>query len=159
MGQLEKHMLGAKESKRVGWGGGTCDAWEYPSKSGQFMLRNSSRRLLKAGGELGSVLVYHWWGIISYPLSQESPDSRSYEILGPRSQRDFNDISVCCSSKATCIPCGWMGQFRSRSEYKLIRELGERVSIKETWIELCLSFQLSGFWWTCMYLHCVKNIY
>lgn len=131
-------------------GGGSCGSFAYPSKSGQLMLLNSSRGPLKAGGELGSRLVYNRWEIISYSLQQPSPDSRSYEILGPRSQRDSNDISVCRGSKATRIPCGWMGQFRSRSEFKLIRELGEKVSIKETWIELCMSFQLSGFWWTCM---------
>ena len=134
-------------------GGGSGGGLEYPSKSDQFMLLNSSRRLLKAGGGLGSMLVYRWWEIISYSPQPESPDSCSYQHMkywGHDRSGTLNDISVCCSSRATRIPRGWMGQFRSRSEYKLIRELGERVSIKETWIELCLSFQLSGFSWTCM---------
>lgn len=90
--------------------------------------------------------------MISYSPRQP-PDRRSrhrYEILGPRSQRDSNDISVCRGSRATCIPRGWMGQFRSRSEFKLIGELGEKVSIKETWIELCLSFSLE---WVLMNLY------
>lgn len=39
----------------------------------------------------------------------------TFEILGPRLQRDFNDLSVCYDSRATCIPRGWMGQFRSCS--------------------------------------------
>lgn len=53
-------------------------------------------------------------------------------------------------SRATCIPRGWMGQFRSRSEFKLIGEPGEKVSIKETWIELCLSFSVE---WILMNLY------
>lgn len=58
MGQLEKHVGSEREGKRVGRGGGgkgggACGGCEYPSKSGQFMLRNSSRRPLKAGGEAG----------------------------------------------------------------------------------------------------------
>lgn len=169
VGQKEKHMQTGGKRKRAelsgveergregrggeGRGGGSGGGLEYPSKSDQFMLLNSSRRLLKAGGGLGSMLVYRWWEIISYSPQLESPDSCSYQRMkywGHDRSGTLNDISVCCSSRATRIPRGWMGQFRSRSEYKLIRELGERVSIKETWIELCLSFQLSGFSWTCM---------
>lgn len=70
---------------------------------------------------------------------------------------DRNDISVCCSRRATRIPRGWMGQFRSSAEYKLIREPGERVSIKGTWIELCSYFK----WiFTNLYVHtlCRANL-
>lgn len=64
--------------------------------------------------------------IVTHPLIRKK--------IGPRLQRDSNDISDCYSSAATCIPRGWMGQFRSRSKDKLIRELWESFSIKGTWI-------------------------
>lgn len=74
--------------------------------------------------------------------------------LGPQSQRGSNDISVCCSSEATRIPRGWMGQFRSRSEDKLIRELWESVSIKR---EPGFNCPCHGFLWT--RVNAVSNIF
>lgn len=103
------------------------------------MLLNSSRRLLKAGGTPWHACLQLMRDNFIFCARQESPDSNSKcrmrgKKSGPQSQRGSNDISVCCSSEATRIPRGWMGQFRSRSEDKLIRELGESISIKGTWI-------------------------
>lgn len=41
------------------------------------------------------------------------------------------------------LAAGWVNL--DHVQYKLIRELREKVSIKGTWIESCLSSQQSGF--------------
>lgn len=104
----------------------------------QLMLLDSTNR------ELGHTVYRRgWWGIISH--TSLAGVTWSCVQLGPQSQRGSNDISVCCSSEATRIPRGWMGQFRSRSEDKLIRELWESVSIKR---EPGFNCPCHGFLWT-----------
>lgn len=74
---------------------------------------------------------------------QQSPDSHSWHRVkywGHDRNGALMTYQSAAASRATCIPRGWMGQFRSRWKYKLIREPGDKVSIKGTWIELCLSF-------------------